>query len=357
MPYNYSQTQKLIKRQTRTGRFICSVALLLSLVLWHGFAKAQAPAQKEALSPVSVQSYVKPDTATLGDVVDWTLVVTHDPDIQLLPLEIPKVPGFDFLGQQAPVKKQRGEQIEETLIVQLRADEIGDTPLPGVELKFQVKRADGSATDGQIQASPTKISVHSVLRLQGEPEDIRDIKPIIESPPNWAQWLLYGTLVLILLYLGYRAWKNRKCSQPVQLSKEVAPLSAYERALLELKELEKKGYFESEKVREYYFELSEIFRRYLGNQYTLPALDWTTEEIIQWAKGSKEWGEHKVDRLTYLLQRIDRIKFAKAQTTFSRDDAEAVLQFIEDCRVDLLQTATMVSHEELQKNNPSSSQS
>jgi len=357
LPYKYSQTQKLIKRQTRIGRFICSVALLLSLVLWHGFAKAQAPGQKEALSPISVQSYVKPDTATLGDVVDWTLVVTHDPDIQLLPVEIPKVSGFDIIDQHPPVKKQMGEQIEETLIVQLRADEIGDTPLPGVELKFQVKRADGSATDGQIQASPANISVHSVLRLQGEPEDIRDIKPIIESPPNWTQWFLYGTLVLILLYLGYRAWKNRKLSQPVQFSKEVAPLSAYERALLELKELEKKGYLESEKVREYYFELSEIFRRYLGSQYTLPALDWTTEEIIQWAKRNNEWGEHKVDRLSFLLQRIDRIKFAKAQTAFSGDDAEAVLKFIEDCRLTLLETATIVSHEEHQTNHPSSSQS
>lgn len=354
MSYKYSQTQKLTKPLICIGRFFFSIALLLTLAL--SFANAQSAEQKEALSPISVQSYARPDTATLGDVVDWTLVVTHDPDIELLPVEIPKVPGFDILGQQAPVKKQIGEQIEETLVIQLRADEIGDKSFPGQELKFKVKRADGSVTDGQIQASPAKISVHSILRLQGEPEDIRDIKPIIESPPNWAQWLLYGTLVLILLYSGYRAWKNRKPSQPLEFSKETPPLSAYERAVLELKALDKKSYLESERVREYYFELSEIFRRYLGSQYTFPALDWTTEEIIHWAKHYKGWGEHNVDRLTSLLQRIDRIKFAKAQTTLSGNDAEAVLEFIEDCRVNLQRTETAVTHVELQTDNPGASQ-
>lgn len=106
-------------------------------------------------------------------------------------------------------------------------------------------------------------------------------------------------------------------------------LSPYERVIQELKDLDKKGYLELAKIREYYFELSEVFRRYLGSHYNIPALDWTTEEIIQWAQCFKEWDGDKTERLTSLLQHIDKIKFAKAQVASSRNSIEEVLKFIE----------------------------
>jgi|GEM_PF-460986 len=330
MSHKYTQTEALKHQAYSTLLF---PLFLLFLALGTSLSWAQATMDEETPSPISVQSFADPQTATLGDTIEWKLIVVHDPDIQLSKLNVPEIEGFDNLGQKPPVTNKIGDQIEETFTIQLRADRIGDVPLPEIDIEFTAPSSDGALTAGVIKSQPANISVQSILRLQGEPKDIRDIKPILKAPPDWTRWILLTVLASLLLYASYLLWKKKGLRDNEKTGGQAPPLSAYERAIKELRELEKKGYLEIGEIRKFYFELSEIFRRYLGERCNIPALDWTTEEISQWTNGFKEWDEFRIQKLNSLLRRIDRIKFAKAQISPERNDSEAVLNFIEATHV------------------------
>ena len=77
-----------------------------------------------------------------------------------------------------------------------------------------------------------------------------------------------------------------------------------------------------------FFELSEIFRRYLENRYDFPAQEWTTEEITSHFKNFSDLSERQKLQTRTLLVKIDKVKFAKAQT--HDDPIDSVIQFIKE---------------------------
>ena len=84
--------------------------------------------------------------------------------------------------------------------------------------------------------------------------------------------------VLFLLALGYWLWEKWQ-NKPTPKSNPDFALTAEEKAMQELNELQTRGWMKLGRIRDHFFELSEIFRRYLENRYDFPAQEWTTEEI------------------------------------------------------------------------------
>ncbi len=142
-----------------------------------------------------------------------------------------------------------------------------------------------------------------------------EIKPAMEVPSGfkispWI-WGLLGLLLIggILYYLLHRRKKKQEARKK---------LPPYERALMELQELDKSNLLENRQTKEYYSKLTEAVRRYLEDEVHLRAMESTTSELIHDLEVRMEGGKLKlsreiIDELKIILQRADLAKFANSR--------------------------------------------
>jgi hypothetical protein len=107
--------------------------------------------------------------------------------------------------------------------------------------------------------------------------------------------------------LFYRWWKRRKKGEPVIIPVGTTPEEAARKAIAELeaKNLIQRGFF-----KEYYFELSEIVKRYLGRRLKIPSLERTTGEFaFDLERSQLLWDQRQIVRR--FLEECDLVKFAR----------------------------------------------
>ena len=176
------------------------------------------------------------------------------------------------------------------------------------------------------------IEVRSVLYQDGAPNDIKDIKPIIGAGFDWQRylkWILLG-LVALATIAGLFWWFKQKKKLSATVAHAVPDLKPHEIALTELDQLLARKLLEGGQSQEHYFVLSEILRRYLGTLLSIPALDWTTEEIGAYVSSHVTIKSDTRQTILALLPATDRVKFAKAPVELQTalNHVEAVRDFI-----------------------------
>ncbi|PIE99005.1 MAG: hypothetical protein CR961_01375, partial [Polaribacter sp.] len=97
---------------------------------------------------------------------------------------------------------------------------------------------------------------------------------------------------------------------------EKPKIPPYELAIQELKALDEKLLWQNNKIKEYYSELTDILRTYIEDEFGVPALESTSDEIVK--KLSRLHRKKQIiapnetlNRLSKLLQTSDLVKFAK----------------------------------------------
>ncbi len=286
---------------------------------------------EEASSPITITTTISPDNFTIGDIATYTISIQHDPDI------LPSAP--DFLPPKGLEFIDKGEHQPQTdhsvheYWYKLRVDAVGKLILPSIPISFVAPdpKESGKTIQGTIQAPEATLEVQSLLAIAESPEGIRDIKPLEEISRPWAHylWFALGALALAgILYFIWSKWKDR----PLAKTDSAQPLSLTpeELAFKELEDLRGKGLLEIGRVQDHFFELSEIFRRYLENRYQFPAREWTTEEITGHFKKFPALDENLKHQARSILTQTDRIKFAKAERIEGLDEIQSVINFIQE---------------------------
>jgi hypothetical protein len=288
---------------------------------------------EENPNPVSVTTRITPDTFTLGDIATYTITIQHDSDIQPDIPEFMPPKGLELIenGESSP-KIINGQTIHEYWY-KLQVDDVGKLTLPAIPVTFNApdQKENGKTIQGTIQATETSLDVQSLLQIQGGPEGIRDIKPLEEISPPWLHyfWMSLGALALLgLLYFIWRKWKSR-ADQPAN-TVSVPALTPEQLAYKELEALRVKGWLQIGRTQDHFFELSEIFRRYLENRYQFPAQEWTTEEISAHFKHFTKLSEDLKHQARAILTQTDRIKFAKAEITEGQVEIKTIINFIRE---------------------------
>jgi len=311
---------------------------LIRLLAVLGLLLAPSPLFAEAIvpSPVSADTRVSQRQVTIGDVVTYSIIVRHDDGIHVAPPD-PTAhfnKGFEYVDRGTLQPKTIDGQTEETFWFKYRADQVGFYNLPKIPIEFAVPSPDNPSQSipGTINAPESVIEIRSVLFIDKNANDIKDIKPIIGAGSDWQKylsWIVSGLAALLGL-AGLFWWLSRREKPPAPKVPRVPDLKAYEVALAELDQLVARHLLENGQFREHYFELSEIFRRYLGTLLSIPALDWTTEEIGDYVTdhGSMAPGQRQI--LLALLPATDQIKFAQAPVALdtAHHHVEAVRNFI-----------------------------
>lgn len=266
-------------------------------------------------SPISVDAAFDHKASTVGDLVVFNVTIVADPDIKPEPLDFNSYfKGFDILDRGMKGPKEENGQLKTITWYRLRADLVGKYLIPAVPVTFTGPdpHYPEKTIQGQILTPEAAIEVMSVLRLQGEPKGIRDIKPILDMDPDWFRYGIYGGVAL-MAFLLFVWWVKTQQPAKVSGSKQTPPpLTAHERAFKELHALKAKEWLAQGRFREYYFELSEIFRRYIGERYQVPALDWTSQEIKEWLDRTNILDTSLQLLVEEILHHTDQVKFAKA---------------------------------------------
>ena len=258
--------------------------------------------------PVELRAAVDRTTATTGEPIVYTVTLEHRPDIAVtLPDVFSAIKGLKVTDVKEKEYERDGRRVEEARY-ELKAFEVGSYVLPALEVTW-------TGSDGEEKkagAAQIFVEIQSSLKEGEEEEDIEDIKAPVVPPYDWRPVARAGAGLLGLVALVYAVWRRLRRREGADAEPEPPP---WEQALQALDALEKEPRDGDEAVRAWTFELSEVVRRYLEKRYHFPALEETTEEIVQAFREGRGPGGRARERVRHILQESDRIKFARGRAT------------------------------------------
>ena len=193
---------------------------------------------------------------------------------------------------------------------------------------FTIQDANGNIRN--VQTQPLLLTVNNPQGTEGMLAPI-GIKDIVKEELAWEDVMPYiiGVILIaalsFLAFVAYKKWQNRNIAPVIQ--KIIQPPHVIAERLLQ--ELNAKQLWQNGKIKEFYSELSHILRGYLEDQFTMPALESTTDELIATLQ-KRQFEDIVVDKTQSLLQTADLVKFAKVEPPmtvhdgFWRDAVEVV---------------------------------
>lgn len=170
------------------------------------------------------------------------------------------------------------------------------------------------------------------LRIEVFSPQLADIKDIIKEPYDFWQdtapmlvVVLSVFLAILIGFLFYQKQKNKKMEAPIQLTTRLEP---HELALQRLEQLRKHQFWQQQQFKLFYSELTFIAREYLENRFGLPALENTTDELMQTLTNRLFLTQEIRQELKSLLELADLVKFATYEPTHVNH--EKALDFVQN---------------------------
>lgn len=153
-----------------------------------------------------------------------------------------------------------------------------------------------------VKVDTTKQKLFPIKAVKDQPIIFDDYKSYI--------WVILIILALILLYYYYIF---RKKKEQVAIENRIPP---YDLAMQRLGQLDEKSLWQAGKVKLYYVELTDIIRTYIERELNIPALESTTDELMETIKDfnkikTLDLPKETVNNLQKLLREADLVKFAK----------------------------------------------
>ncbi len=274
-----------------------------------------------AVAPVEVKQTVAPEQVLLGEPFVRTLELSHAPE-ERWELRPPTADGaFELLDVQRR-RQDSPRQATTTFTVRLSAFELGELTLP--PLQFEVATADGEA---RWESPAAAVTVTSSLPPDAEEKGagFYDIRPpqVVPVPSYTVFWILGGLLAAALLaYLLYRWWKRPRPLAALKPALPALPLEVRTRNALDA--LAAEHLPEQGRSKEFYVQLTDIVRGYVGERYRVEALECTSRELVDRLRPVPDDALPK-EALAQFLFDADLVKFAKAER--SPDQCQASLEF------------------------------
>jgi hypothetical protein len=283
---------------------------LIGLLFWPVASRSQSGSHE---TTGKLSASLDQDSASVGSVVVLTLSYRL-PEGGHLPEE-PEIKGLEdltILGRTM----ERGR-----IKIKLLVDRL--SPWKSGPLSLAYKSKEGKRET--LKTEPVSLTVISNLGEKPEEARLRPIQGIIPMRALWLKYLPWvaGLLGLLLAVAGFLWWLKRRRAHQETLESMEPP---HIRARKEIGQLEARGLFEKGHIKEFYFGISEILRRYLEALRRFPAAEFTTEEI------ALHMDREQDRKLLPLLRQADLVKFADTIPTTGRkeEDLKAAIFYIQE---------------------------
>jgi hypothetical protein len=175
-----------------------------------------------------------------------------------------------------------------------------------------------------IAIDTTKQKLFPIKAIQSEPLVYDDFKPYII-------WVIL-ILILIAVFVYYFVFRKKPI---VDQEEPLVQIPPYDEAIEKLKKLDNKLLWQNNQIKKYYSELTEIIRDFIEKELKIPALEITTQELIEALSNLDKSETLQIDKettrkLNSLLSEADLVKFAKStplshEIEDDRKDAENIL--------------------------------
>ena len=184
---------------------------------------------------------------------------------------------------------------------------------------FTIQQASGEQRT--IQTPPVLLTVDNPQGIDGliAPIGIKDIEREALTFEDVMPYIIGFILIVGIAFLAwgfYKKWKNRSLVPVIQ--KVVQPPHIVAERLLQ--ELNAKQLWQQGQIKEYYSELSYILRGYLEGQFAMPALESTTDELIDILR-KRQFDVQIIAKTKNLLVTADLVKFAKSKPATELHDS------------------------------------
>lgn len=265
-------------------------------------------------SNVAVITKLDTNQILIGDQVRLSLEVIRDeataiawPDISTT-IKIDSTRELEILATQLDTFDQPSGMVKETKTYTITAFDSGYYVIPPLPFKYK------DPNSGFFQDVVSEAMLLTVIGI--EVDTTADFKPLKEplTMPFQLREILVELLIaggLFILLAGAIYYFSLRKKKPALLRKFVRKEPAHETALNKLRVLDEKKLWQQGDVKPYYSELSDIVREYLEKRYGFPALESTTDEIME--RIVVTGISHKLrEDLQMMLQTADLVKFAKA---------------------------------------------
>lgn len=168
-----------------------------------------------------------------------------------------------------------------------------------------------------------KINTGQTDSIDFEQLRLYDIKPVIEPPFVWTDylwilWLVLG-VSLVLALIGVAIYLIRKKRDKGYIFKPPVVLPAHVRAIEDLDKLKSEKIWQQGREKEFYVQLTDILRRYLYEREGINAMEMTSGEILTKVKEFSEI-DPVYDNLKQILTTADLVKFAKYKPLMNEND-------------------------------------
>lgn len=156
-----------------------------------------------------------------------------------------------------------------------------------------------------VKVDTTQQKMFEIKSIKNEPKTFDDYKHL------W--WILALVLLIIAFAVWYFVFRKKEVVEIPKIY--IKPI---EEALQRLKELDEKLLLQQNKIKPYYTELTDIVRTYIEKEIHIPAMESTTNElletIIDFNESSKLGiSKETIAQLKEVLQSADLVKFAKSK--------------------------------------------
>lgn len=284
-------------------------------------------------------AHVDKSSVTVGDVVTFTLTLNHDPALSVnLPEAGSLITGLRIIEEGEESPRLIDGRMVHTKWYKLKPDIVGSYVIPPVKLSYTEQ--GGKLKELQSPQIFIEVKSGSQEKLAGESADIIDIKPLQEIPRPLSQFFLNGAVVLFFFFVaGTVFWLSRRRRRHRAAA---PPKPAHQLALEELEALNRDQLIEKGVMREYYFRLSEIFRRYIERRFHIPAVERTTEELVPDIITSQEFSSAIKAEMRDILRFADLVKFARLCPDKNTTDTEyrKIVRVIEETKEGAATSAT-----------------
>lgn len=271
-------------------------------LLWAGFILAQD-------GPISLLSSVDKSLIHIGDLIQYTVVVTHDKEVRLdLPGLGANLGGFEIRDYDIEEPRKEDGKIVSQFNYTISTFFTGEFEIPPLTVTYFVP---GDSTAKRIATEKIKIVVDSIK--PSEAADIRDIKPPFEIPKKWwytVRWFILGGGILFLGVMGFLIYWRRKQGKSILPMKPLIQRPPHELAYEELDRLKASDLLERGEIKLFYTVISEIIRRYIEGRYFIVAMELTTTEVLD-GLSQADVSEEEYQIFQSFLDRCDLVKFAK----------------------------------------------
>ena len=322
---------------TRSPLVALRTPLALLLITWPFLSSPAAALARTAsdgeapLGPVHIQTSVDRTEITIGDYIRYTLTVNTETGVDVaVPLLHARVGDFDIIDFGQEPEQPQAEHTTLTQWYTLTIFTTGYHIVPAPRVSYTT--SDGTPHEAVGEA--IRIHVASMFTQEGQPTDIRDIKPPEDVPFDGHPYLLGAAVLGAVMGLGMALYVFLK-----RFRRTVAtpPRPAYEVALEALSQLRAKQLPQAGQFEAYYVALSTIVRLYLEDGLKVRAPEMTTEEFL-----SAVTRDTRPSRLPLAQQRLlgaflsqaDLVKFARHIPSLAESEAahEAAKRFVDETR-------------------------